>query len=257
MRQLVALRTTGSGIASGEIDVTSTLPVMRLDLIAGRADRFVRINGRVLDPAGTGIANVTIHVRGDTASARTGEAGRFTLMSLYRTSELFVRAVGWESTVVPVHPLRDSVRLPDVRLQRASVTLVGVKVTAEIFEREREGFEERRRGALGSFITDEMLERIPVISANVVASMAADVIVVSPPGSRGPPLLKLRRGGGFCSPRFFADGVDEGRLDLAEQQPRQWSLLRRAKRIEVYVANQAPARYTDFDGCGAVVVWTR
>lgn len=66
----------------------------------------------------------------------------------------------------------------------------------------------------------------------------------------------LRRGSAFCNPRFINNGIDEGVL-VHERAGEQWFLLERAKRIEVYTANQAPARYNDFDGCGVVVAWTR
>jgi hypothetical protein len=57
----------------------------------------------------------------------------------------------------------------------------------------------------------------------------------------------------ICSPRWFVDGVDFGKLPGDEQR----SLLIRAVRIEIYRASLAPPQFNDFDGCGVVVVWTR
>jgi hypothetical protein len=34
-------------------------------------------------------------------------------------------------------------------------------------------------------------------------------------------------------------------------------LLRTAKRIEIYEAQDAPAEFVDPDGCGSIVIWTR
>jgi hypothetical protein len=42
-------------------------------------------------------------------------------------------------------------------------------------------------------------------------------------------------------------------VDLIEQQ--FW--LDRAKSVESYTAALAPARFTDFSGCGSLVIWTR
>ena len=145
-------------------------------------------------------------------------------------------------------PVSAVVDVGTIALEPLPPELAAVRVTAGPFERERLEFERRRQGALGDFVTDEMLERIPSISAKVVASMVPRLIAG---GSY--PVLKLRRGFGFCDPRFFVDGLDYGKLGYVEQK----LLLQRAKRIEVYTANQAPPKFNDFDGCGAVVVWTR
>ena len=66
-------------------------------------------------------------------------------------------------------------------------------------------------------------------------------------------MLQLRRGSGFCRPRFFIDGYDNGNISAEEEG----SLMARAKRVEVYTASNAPPQFNDFDGCGVVVVWTR
>lgn len=114
-------------------------------------------------------------------------------------------------------------------------------------------FERRRRGPIGFFVTEDQLKRFPDVSANIVAMLVPRLRAV---GGRGKPILMLRRGSGFCNPRFYSDGVDEGVL-INERSGEQAALLQRAKRIEVYSANQTPPRYNDNSGCGAVVVWTR
>lgn len=69
-------------------------------------------------------------------------------------------------------------------------------------------------------------------------------------------MLQLQQGSGACWPRWYVDGSDWGTEpdDLIEPPA---TLLWRAKSIEVYSAAMAPPKFTDFDGCGVIIVWTR
>lgn len=258
---IVSMRAIGEPVSSGERWVDIHSAVQRHDLIVGAGDRVARVTGRIVRPDGVGLAGAEIHVRDDsTRSVVTGADGSFEFARVARrSSDLVVRAVGHSPISIALDPVGDVVELGVIMLEPLPPELAAVRVTASPFERERLEFERRSRGALGDFITDEMLERIPDISANVVASMAPRLIARQPTGfAAAKPTLMLRRGSGFCFPRFFVDGLDVGTLSVEEgQQVDQWNLLQRAKRIEVYTANQAPAKFNDFDGCGAVVVWTR
>ena len=67
------------------------------------------------------------------------------------------------------------------------------------------------------------------------------------------PMMMMRRGSEFCRPRFFIDGYDNRNIDVDEEA----NYLRQAKRVEIYTANDAPAQFNDFNGCGSIVIWTR
>lgn len=253
---VISLRAADTELASGEHSVAMTTVVQRSDIIVASREVVTRVRGRVLTSAGVGVTDATISVLGDSArSAISDSAGRFDIEGVpRRSSDLEVRAVGYLPRAVTMHPTAASWDVGDVLLEPLPTELEAVRVTADAFEHERLEFERRRRGAAGFFITEDQLKNIPQVSANVVANLVPRLRAVSSRGAK--PILKLRAGSGFCNPRFINNGIDEGVL-IGERAGEQWSLLERAKRIEVYTANQAPARYNDFDGCGVVVVWTR
>jgi hypothetical protein len=103
---------------------------------------------------------------------------------------------------------------------------------------------------VGFFVDDAAIAKMPIVTATAVGALIPRTTIRQ---TRNGPMLMLRRGSEFCNPRFYVDGYDNADLSAEEQG---W-LFNRAKRVEVYTANMAPAQYNDFDGCGAVVVWTR
>ncbi len=257
LETVVSLRAIEGSQGSGEQSVAMAVPVQRHDVIVGSALVRARVRGRVVAAADIPVAGAAARLRGDSArSARTDSAGTFEIEVPLRSGELHVRAVGYEPAYAPLAVRGET--FEEIRLALSTIPpeLPTVNVTADMFAHERRGFEERRRGATGYFITDSQLVRLPVIGANSIADLVPRVRATG--GGRGKPLLMMSRGAGLCDPRFFEDGIDVGELaSTLDKRIQQWSLLERAKRVEVYTANHAPAKFTDFDGCGAVVVWTR
>lgn len=253
----VIVRARGSELATGQLGVTLGRTVERLDLVVGDVARRMVVSGRVTDSLGAG-TRARVEVRGDTSlSTESGDDGLFRLTAVPRRSgEVLVRAVGYVPKVASVDPAFPAHDFGRVVLSRVPPELEQVTVTADPFANERAGFEERRRGALGVFITEDMLKGIPDVSPDAIVGMVPRLRALRPRFGAKKPTLMIRRGNGFCAPRFFSDGIDEGRL-IAEREGEQWSLLQRAKRIEVYTANQAPPRFNDNEGCGSIVVWTR
>ncbi len=257
---MVSIRALGGRWTSAERMVAIDAPVQRHDLIVGSNGMFARVTGRVVNRDGTALTGATISMSDDsTQSVVTDSSGLFVFAAIpQRSAGLVVRAVGYVPEALAIDPFGSAVDMGTIALEPLPPELAAVHVTASPFERERLEFERRRQGALGDFITDEMLERIPTISANVVASMAPRLRAQQPRSlTADKPTLMMRRGFAFCAPRFFVDGLDVGQLEDKDERVHQWNLLERAKRIEVYTANQAPAQFNDFDGCGSVVVWTR
>lgn len=235
------------------VDVTSAI-VARNIIVSGDGE-YMRVVGRVLGDSGTAVRGATVTLSSDsTIRTRTTDGGGFVLDRVPRRStELAVLALGFSPATVQLGPNDSLVTVEDVRLERLALDLEAVRVEATPLERERRGFEERRRGGAGTFVTDSMLARLAVVTVHAVANFSTRLVAR---GSGGIITLKLRNAYGYCSPRFFIDGVDSGRLDR-ELARDQVELLRRAKRIEIYSAAQAPPRFNDNDGCGAIVVWTR
>jgi Carboxypeptidase regulatory-like domain len=240
-------------VASGEvITALQDAPVRRRDLVAGPWAATARVRGRVIGPDSQPLAGAVVAISGDSARvARTDASGRFVLDGVpRRTNQFIARAIGFTPVLVGRDVLEEEVELDDVQLptvpqELAAVTINGAPMTAAQAQ-----FETRRARGLGFFVDDATLARIPVVSSTVLSSLMPRTGVQQ---SRQGPMLMIRRGAGFCRPRFYVDGYDNGNLSAEEEG----SLMARAKRVEVYTANAAPPQFNDFDGCGAVVIWTR
>lgn len=250
----IALRAIGQdGVGSNEIIQMIDALVQRRDLGVGPREVVSRLTGRVLRPDGSPLAGATVAIAGDTSLFSTAsDDGRFVLENVpRRSSQLIARALGHVPTTTTVELFASDVEIDDVKLERIPQELEAVTVTGSgPMTAGRLQFENRKSKGIGSFLSDADLERIPNISSSIVASMVPRTAAQA--GSRGAQLM-IRRGAGFCRPRFYVDGYDNGNLSPEEEG----TLMQRAKRIEVYTANDTPPQFNDFDGCGAVVIWTR
>ncbi len=249
----VALVAATDSIASGEIVLgLNGMPVARRDLIVAAAVLTVRVRGRLLGADSAGLADATVALAGDSSrTARTDADGRFLLPSVpRRSSQLVARALGFVPSLLAIDPVGDDVELEDQALQKVPYDLRTVTITGEAVTANQLQFDVRRERGIGFFIADSALSRIPIVNSNVISSMIPRTAVQQ---TRQGPMIQLRRGSGFCRPRFFIDGYDNGNISAEEEG----SLMARAKRVEVYTASNAPPQFNDFDGCGVIVVWTR
>lgn len=249
----VALVAASDSIASGEIVLgLNGSPIARRDLTVASAALTVRVRGRLLGADSSGLAGATVALAGDSSrSARTDSGGRFLLPAVpRRSSQLVARALGFVPSLIAIDPVGDDLELEDEALQKVPYDLSTVTVTGEAVTANQLQFEVRRERGIGFFIPDSALSRIPVVNSNVISAMIPRTAVQQ---SRQGPMIQLRRGSGFCRPRFFIDAYDNGNISAEEEG----SLMARAKRVEVYTASNAPPQFNDFDGCGVIVVWTR
>jgi hypothetical protein len=256
----VALRAIGAeGTRSGEIILAVEPVAQRRDLVVASPQTTGRLRGRVVGPGGDPIAMASVAISGDsTATVRTREDGGFTLEGVPRRSlQLIARAVGFVPLLTDVQVTEADVELDDIALQRVPPELEAVIVEGRQITAAQLEFDVRRQRGMGSYITDEQMERLPMPTVSAISSLLPRTRAV---GSGTKTMLMLQRqsfGGGqittTCNPRFFVDGYDNGYIDAEEQE---W-LIRRAKRMEVYTAQTAPPRYNDFGGCGVVIIWTR
>jgi Carboxypeptidase regulatory-like domain len=247
-------------LATGEIVLgLGNSPVVRRDLTAAPAGVVATVRGRLIGPDSMPLAGATVSATGDTAiRTRTDAEGRFLLVGVPRRSmQLVARAIGFVPTLQSLEPLGDDVDLEDVLLPRLPQALATVTVTGRPMTLAQLEFDTRKARGIGQFVDEEQLSKLPMVNASNLASMMQGVRAVGSGRNRRVMLQRLSFGGGStstaCAPRWFEDGAQTGALDAADEE----ALLARAKRIEVYSAAEAPARYNDFDGCGVVLIWTR
>jgi hypothetical protein len=220
--------------------------------------------------------SIRVEVWGDTTrTVRVDSAGNFRIAGVPRRSgQLYVRAVGQVPRVVTIEPLGPTLDVGEIRLEDAAVALQAMTIRERELTRERLAFEERSRGAFGVFYDSAFLARAPRVTAALLASKSTSVrpgVSVRATDIVGE-IVVLRRPVNFayvdsCYPRIYLNGNY-----LSTQEPKETlmgqyeamippdmmkELLRTAKRIEIYEAQDAPAEFVDPEGCGAIVIWTR
>jgi hypothetical protein len=246
------VRAGTDSLGTGDLSIgLGDRPAARHDLSVGHRRRTARLSGRVTTARGDPLPSVVVDVPGDSAlGTRADSLGRFVIEGIpHRTTQIFVRALGFTPRLVTLDVGTDEIELPDIVLDPLPIRLADVRVVAEARTLEELAFRERQRIGLGTFIDEVELARYPIISANVLTSFGSGVR--SSGGNW--PRTQLRRGLAPCYPRFFVDGVDFG---IPRDGMEEADLLRTAKRIEIYLASFMPASFTDFNGCGVVLIWT-
>jgi hypothetical protein len=245
----------GEGLASG--GVTTRLggaTLRRRDLVVSSEGQRHVLSGVVRDGLGRPVADATVNIANDSVSVRTNAEGRWTLASApLRSGQLQVRALRYVPMLIDLDPIDGVIQVAEIRLENAPQVLETVNIRGMATSTTAAGFEERKRSyGFGSFFDEATLKQQPRVTAEFVASRARRV-------RAGNGTIGIEQAGSgmnamtICSPRWFVDGVDFGKLDGIEQQ----QALNRAVRIEIYRASLAPPQFNDFDGCGVVVIWTR
>ncbi|MBM3899693.1 MAG: carboxypeptidase regulatory-like domain-containing protein [Gemmatimonadetes bacterium] len=251
--------TAGERGRSSEVVVRIGSAVQRRDLTIAPVTLTTRLRGRVLNESGAPIALAAIVPLGDSLlSARTDSTGTFTLDGWpRRSSQLLVRALGFEPRTLDIEPTEAVVDLDTLQLSRIPPQLAAVFIEGREVSVEELEFDARRRLGLGTHLGDKELGRLPIISVDAVGNMIPRAQVIGNAFTRQIVFRRVTMTAGtmsqFCSPQFWIDGVNVRNLEPDEQS----LYIRNAKRIEAYVANVAPPRFTDFNGCGSVVIWTR
>lgn len=258
----VSLVAVGGELASGTVTLEAESEwLRRRDLIVGRAAARTRVGGRVLDHLNRPIAGATVLISGsDSLMARTAENGAWVIDGVpVRSLELTVRALGYLPADVPLDPVTGRLSAGEVRLDPLPQYLDAVVVRGVRVPTSEAAFEERRRSlAFGTFLDEKTLRQQPVVTPDFLAHR-------TPRSRAGGGTIVIESTSGFdalttCFPLWFVDGIDYGRVSGSRRGAiafMQDEVLRTALRIEIYRATLSPAEYSDSNGCGAVVVWTR
>lgn len=259
----ITVRADGLGVQSGEVVVgVGDVPVIERDLVVAGPLPTSVVTGAVQGESGDAII-ATVDLPGDSASTTTDSSGVFRLRGVpRRSSQLRVRAIGYQPLFLDVTPDGPTVDLGIVVMSGRVEELREVRIEETRLTRERREFEERRSSHVGAFFDSDFLKRFPVVSANALGANSR--LIRGRSGAASEQIL-LRRVAGECWPLVFLNGTRIGRQGIngsafvppAVTGELMAQLLREADRIEAYAAQFAPAEYADFEGCGAVAVWTR
>lgn len=245
----VALRHEAGGAGSAPLSVF--LPASADVEAAGDpgTGRACRTRGRVLNATGKPVANARVRVAGSDV-VRTDAQGAFDAPACGSDGTTFdvrgldvARGEWWVS-------LSGVPRYWAVSLDRPMPRLDAVVVTAPRREfADVTGFDQRRRGAWGRFITREDIERRMPMRLQFMLEGLPGVMV----GANGQIRMSRNLGLG-CAPAIFVDGMFLQGFDLSMIDPLT------VYGIEVYrsAADTPPQFLPPGRGaCGAVVVWTR
>ena len=251
----VELSASGPQLSAGPILVElQGAGALRRDIIVGDT-RLVRVEGRVLDAEGNPLHNAIVTLAGNIEGApvRSDSSGSWALENVpLQSTAIAVRAIGYLPARVTLDPKAGKLESRDVTMRPIPVTLAAAVILGQRVDARRLGFEERRSTGRGSFLDENVLKNMPISIQALRAHVRRAVVGGQFPFER----LMLQtfsiNGNSSCNPRWWVDGVHYGRITGDEQR----ALLARAKMLEVYEAWDAPAGYIDFDGCGAVLIWT-
>lgn len=217
-----------------------------------------RVRGVVRDTAGKPVNNARIVLSGDDSQSATSSGGVFNLGNLPPgTWMMEARAVGYQPQRFVVD-LRDSLEaLAEVNLTVLTPTVDTVKVQADKWSRQMEGFENRRKVGMGGYFLDEkkIVDRNAMRMADLLRGTPG--VSIQPGGTAsGRDQVRLRsvQGTGQCFPNVFLNGVytavDNGIID---------DLIRpeEVRAIEVYPGTATlPIEFQRPNGCGSIAIWT-
>jgi hypothetical protein len=239
------------GRATGTIVLLVSPGVLAHDMVLGEQASRARVRARVLTADSVPLPGADV-IGTSSGVVRTDSAGRVELQVEAGSRQVAIRALGYRPRLIDLRVGDSPVELGDIVLDRVNAVLDTMVIRAAPLTLAELEFDYRRRTRNGSFLDEQTLRRLPQASPAAVAGMSAPW--VHAPGGQSIAFRGTSIDGGrvYCRPRLFVDGVDWGNRISAEEIR---GLLQFARRIEMYRAAFAPPEFTDFDGCGALVIW--
>lgn len=249
-----------------ERTVVTTDTTRGADTVAPRLTHRRAGDGRlsgvvVVAESGKPLADADVSVP-EGPQTHTNERGEWALDSTPEgTRILEVRAVGYSPvrTAVDVVPGEAPIR---TELSTMTATLDTVKtIASRLYDQNMRGFEDRRRGGVGRYLTAEDVarQRPPVTSDlfRFVPGLRVDRNRV------GETVLRMRGTFELCSPSVYIDGHYTG--DLSAGDIDGWVSPDEVAGIEIYTGPVIPPQFsTGLSGmgtsqgvCGSIVIWMK
>jgi hypothetical protein len=236
--------------------VAFTVPiggVARRDLFLGGT---ASIRGLVRTERNQPLANARVAIAGRERMATTDSGGAFHLNDIPAGSQTAeIRALGYAPELrTLVLPAASDTTL-DVTLTSVKKVMDTIRVLAQrVYNRDSNGFLRRKRMGGGHYFDQATVQRERPYDVSRMLFKVPSLRV----DQRGFNRRILMRGGfagGYCTPAFYLNGMKMpsdllGELDFMVR-PEELDGM------EVYRGGSAPAQFSDFGGCGSIVVWTR
>ena len=188
---------------------------------------------------------------------------------------LYVARMGYKSVIDGLFQVgEDGVFELQVGLTPAAIDLEDLVVEAEEQRSKLElvGFMERAAIGRGTFLIGEDIQAVALdkITDAFRNIPGLDVITAKPfvgPESMRNPEIRIRRGGGECSPTLYVDGAimalgsqrPEGGPDRIQigVRPDDFVTPASVEAVEIYVRpSETPIQYEAMGRCGVVLIWT-
>lgn len=251
----------------GEMITRLPVAVTARDLAVSDGSQTMVVEGRVTGPSGNPMprANVATSLNADRPYL-TDSTGRFRFVVPARSGQVLVRTLGYQPRVEHFAPRDGTVSVGDIALDPVGAVLDTRLITETPRTREEAEFYERKRLGMGAFLDSTDMANWPRIGATAIAAYTRSWVRAAPAmpqlgadrrfdSSHRTPfnVIYISRGIGQCRPALYIDGYYLGVADPVDE----YNTLQRAKRIEIYTAALAPPRFIPFEGCGALVVWTK
>ena len=254
-----SLRIGTAVVAEAPVDTTPRAPgaPARADTAPTRLRGPARLTGRVINAAGTPVANARVDVQGTGAAALSREDGTFGFTDLPSgTQALVVRQLGFEPVEVAVELSGKAPKQVTVRMAKPARVLDPVAVVAEKSKAGLDvvGFTRRQKSGFGYFMTTEdiesrqatrMTDLFRTIPSLRVVPSGMDYVVESARDVQGGCVRYVVDGSPYQS--MFAGDVDRimPPHDVAA--------------IEVYTGSSTPAEFqaAGASSCTTVVMWSR
>ncbi|MEJ7760776.1 MAG: carboxypeptidase regulatory-like domain-containing protein [Gemmatimonadaceae bacterium] len=265
LRHDLYIGAAGAAFAAGLVTTTNA-PVAGVtsgeNAVAGPSRTVRRGNGRlsgtvVATAGGKPLAGAQVSLT-DGPEARTNERGEWTIVQAPGgTRMLEVRAVGYYperrrvdvvTSATPIH----------LTLSTLKTVLDTVKILASrrVYDRDRNGFQHRRRAGLGRYLTAEDISRQrPIVTSDLFRNMSG-VRVASGATALDRQILVRGNMAEWCSPSIYLDGHNVGGLTAEDIDV--WVDPDDVGGIEIYPGLGTPPEFQQgMNNCGSILIWTK
>lgn len=233
------------------------------------------VHGLVINAStGKPISAVTVTLSAESLRAESDDRGRFTFNRVPAgTHEITAEHIGFGKRSASIDiPAGQSIDITLTLDERAvELDTLNVAVTQRSRWLSINGFYERRMesGLSGAYITRDLIEhRNTDMITDLMDDFAGVRVIHSGPGKR---TVRFNRRFGSCEPDLYVDGslyrasspsmqTSGGlRWDESGNKVDDYNVVSTSQieAIEIYVGAATPVRFSNAQGCGAVLIWLR